>query len=105
MDPEGYPWYKVVQGPDLAQGDLFDRCPVFLPPADMAETLDEAVFSWEERDVIVMTQTCDLVPGREKVTEVLLCAGWNRSDLKSGHLATPRGLEDARLPCRGEGPS
>ncbi len=96
MDPEGYPWYKVVQGQDLAQGDLFDRCPVFLPPADMAEPLDEAVFSWEERDVIVMTQTCDLVPGREKVTEVLLCAAWNRSDLKSGHLATPRGLEDAR---------
>ena len=43
-----------------------------------------------------MTQTCDLVPDREKVTEVLLCAAWSRSDLKTGHLATPRGLEDAR---------
>ena len=88
MDPDGYPWYRVVQGEELVQGDLFDRCPVLIPPADMAEPLDEAVFSWEERDVIVMTQTCDLVPGREKVTEVLLCAAWNRSDLKSGHLAT-----------------
>ncbi len=88
MDPDGYPWYRVVQGEELAQGDLFDRCPVFIPPADIAEPLDDAVFSWEERDVIVMTQTCDLVPGREKVTEVLLCAAWNRSDLKSGHLAT-----------------
>jgi hypothetical protein len=96
MDSDGYPWYSVVQGTDLAQGDLFERCPVFLPPADLAEPWDEAAFAWEERDVIVMTQTCDLVPGREKVTEALLCAFWSRSDLKSGHLATPRGLEDAR---------
>jgi hypothetical protein len=96
MTSEGYPWYAVVQGTDLSQGDLLDRCPVFLPPADLAEPWDEAPFAWQEVDAIVMTQTCDLVPGREKVTDVLLCATWNRSDLKSGHLATPRGLEDAR---------
>jgi hypothetical protein len=71
MDPDGYPWYGVVEGADLAQGDLFDRCPVFLPSIDVAEPFEDAVFSWQERDVIVMTQTCDLVPGREKVTEVL----------------------------------
>src|SRR4051794_34792696 len=92
MDSQGYPWYHVVQGTDLAQGDLIDRCPVFLPPADLAEPSDDAAFAWQERDVIVMTQTCDLVPSREKVTEVLLCAAWNRSDVQSGHLATPRGL-------------
>jgi hypothetical protein len=86
----------VVQGTNLLQGDLLDRCPVFLPPPDLAEPWDEAAFAWQEVDVIVMTQTCDLVPGREKVTDVLLCATWNRSDMKSGHLATPRGLEDAR---------
>ena len=96
MNSDGYPWYAVVQGEDLAQGDLFDRCPVFLPPVDMDESAQEASFSWEERDVIVITQTCDLVPGREKVTEVLLCATWRRSDLKSGHLSSDRGLEDAR---------
>ena len=45
MDPVGYPWSKVVQGQDLAQGDLFERCPVFLPPADMAEPWDEAASS------------------------------------------------------------
>lgn len=96
MDSQAYPWYSLVQGADLAQGDLFDRCPVFAPPADLTEPWAEAAFACEERDVIVMTQTCDLVPGREKVTEVLLCAAWGRSELKSGHLATPRGLEDAR---------
>jgi hypothetical protein len=87
---------SVVTGTDLSQGDLLDRCPVFLPPADLAEPWNEAAFTWQEVDAVVMTQTCDLIPGREKVTEVLLCAAWSRSDLKSGHLATPRGLEDAR---------
>ncbi len=96
MDAEEYPWYLVVQGTDLAQGDVLERCPIFLPPADLVEPWDEAAFAWQERDVVVMTQSCDLVPGREKVTEVLLCATWSRSDLTSGHLSTPRGLEDAR---------
>ena len=95
MDSEEYPWYRVVLGTDLGQGDLLERCPVFLPPADLAEPWDEAAFAWEERDVVIMTQSCDLVPGREKVTEVLLCAAWSRGELTSGHLATPRGLEDA----------
>ncbi len=82
---QGYPWYRVVQGPDLAHGDLLERCPVFLPPADLAEPWDEAAFAWQERDVVVMRQTCDLVVGREKVTEVLLCAAWSRTDLTAGH--------------------
>ncbi len=86
MDAEGYPWYRIVQGTDLAQGDLLERCPVFLTPADLAEPRDEAAFAWQERDVVVMTQTCDLVVGREKVTEVLLCAAWGRNDLTTGHL-------------------
>jgi hypothetical protein len=97
MDSDGYPWYRLVHGTDLAQGDILERCPVFLPPADLAEKpLAEAAFTWQERDVIIISQTCDLVPGREKITEVLLCSAWSRSELTSGHLATARGLEDAR---------
>ena len=89
MDSEGYPWYRFVHGTDLGQGDILERCPVFLPPTDLAERpLAEAAFAWQERDVIVMSQTCNLVPGREKVTEVLLCSAWSRSELTSGHLAT-----------------
>ena len=53
-------------------------------------------FEWEERDLIVLSQTCDLVKGREKLTEVLLCSVWNRAELTVGHLSTPKGLEDAR---------
>src|SRR5262249_54197812 len=97
MADPAYPWYRAVRGDDIEQGDLFEGFPVFLPPEDLAETaLAEAVFRWEELDVIVMSQTCDLVKGREKVSDVLLCPAWGRSELTTGHLATPRGMEDVR---------
>jgi hypothetical protein len=96
VDSGGYPWFRLLQGTDLEQGDILERCPVFLPPADLAaKPIGQAAFTWQERDVIVMSQSCDLVPGREKITEVLLCAIWNRSELTTGHLTTARGLEDA----------
>ena len=53
-------------------------------------------FDIVQRDVIVISQTCDLVKGREKLTEVLLCAVWNLSEMTTGFLSTPKGLEDAR---------
>src|SRR5439155_18491568 len=59
-------------------------------------TLSSATFRWEERDLIVLSQSCDLVKGREKVTDVLLCAVWRRSELTEGYLATNKGMEDAR---------
>ena len=97
MGDPAYPWYRTVQGDDIEQGDILEGCPVFLPPADLAELpLAEAVFQWEELDVIVVSQTCDLVKGREKVSDVLLCPAWRRSELTTGHLATPRGIEDVR---------
>ena len=43
-----------------------------------------------------MTQSCDMVHGSEKVTEILLCPLWQRSEITSGHLSTAKGIEDAR---------
>jgi hypothetical protein len=92
-----YPWYDLVTGDDLEQGHLLEACPVFSPPEDLAVSpVTEAVFRWEQRDVVVMAQTCDLVKGREKVTEVLLCPVWARSELTEGYLATAKGMEEAR---------
>ena len=97
MDSPAYPWYQLVEGDDIEQGDLLEGCPIFLPPEDLAETsLSEAAFRWEELDVIVMSQTCDMVKGREKVTDVLLCPAWRRPELTTGLLATPKGMEDVR---------
>ena len=93
-----YPWYHVVCGRDLAQGDLFQNCPVFLPRLDSYVPGHDAIaFDEELRDVIVLTQSCDLVGGREKVSEVMLCVVWRRSDFSPPHyLSTPRGMEDVR---------
>ena len=93
-----YPWYRIVRGDVLEQGDMLESCPVFLPRADLPESEEETILLDEElRDVAVITQSCDLVPGREKVSEVLLCPLWNRAQLVPPHyLATAKGLEDAR---------
>src|SRR4051794_16768693 len=92
-----YPWFEIVTGDDLEQGDLLEACPVFVPPEDLALG-DRApvVFQWEERDVVVMSQSCDLAKGHEKVTEILLCSAWLRSELTEGYLATAKGMEEAR---------
>jgi hypothetical protein len=92
-----YPWYNAVTGDDIEQGDIFEDCPVFLPPDDLAEALlNDVVFAWQAQDVIVLSQTCDMAKGREKVTEALLCPVWKRSELTEGFLSTPKGLEEAR---------
>ena len=94
MNPP-YAWYAETEGDEIEQGDLFEACPVYIPTGD-ARDHGIADFEWEERDLIVLSQTCDLVKGREKLTEVLLCSVWIRSELTTGHLATPQGMEDAR---------
>ena len=92
-----YPWYEIVEGQEIEQGDILDGCPVFLPPEELAASRpDIASFRWEDRDVVIMSQTCDMVLGHEKVPEVLLCAVWRRSELRHGHLSTSKGMEDAR---------
>ena len=93
-----YPWYCLVSDDELEQGDILEDCPVFSPPPNLRPNFleDDVDFTWERRDVIIMSQSCDLVKGREKITEVLLCAVWNRSELTEGHLATEKGMEEAR---------
>jgi hypothetical protein len=92
-----YPWYEAVSGDDLEQGDFLEECPVYLPPEEVAggEALSP-VFEFEDRDVVVLTQTCDLVRGREKVSQVVVCPVWLLSDFQEGLFATPKGREDVR---------
>ena len=96
--PLEYPWYATVVGDDLEQGDILESCPVFLPPDGLADgALATAEFKWEDRDVVIMSQSCDMVSGRERLDEVLLCAVWKRSELTTGSLAKDSGMEMARL--------
>jgi hypothetical protein len=94
-----YQWFGIVEGDELEQGDILDGCPIFLPPEDLAlkaaDKLTDAQFQWNDRDLIVMSQSCDLTKGREKVQEILLCAVWKRSEL-TGDLGKAEGMENAR---------
>lgn len=98
--PQAYPWFGVIEGDELEQGDILESCPVFLPPPDLdvhAERPVNATLQWKEQDLIVMSQSCDLVKGRRGVEDVLLCAIWKRSEFTGGHfLEKDSEMENAR---------
>jgi hypothetical protein len=94
--PEQYPWYALAEDADIEQGDIFFKAPHFVPPVNIDLSGGESVpFKWSTTTVIVLNQTCDLVAGREKVADVLLAPVWPK-DRMHGHLATEKGLEEAR---------
>ncbi|MBI3682743.1 MAG: hypothetical protein HY235_20400 [Acidobacteria bacterium] len=89
----------MVEGDEIEQGDIFENCSVFAPPENLTVSAQgeeqNAEFRWVQQDVIVLSQSCDLVKGREKLTDLLSCAVWNRSEL-TGDLASNDGMEKAR---------
>jgi hypothetical protein len=94
-----YPWYEPVTGDYIQQGDILEDCPVFIwtqnrPVSAQDEYTQPAPVDFETRTVIVMSQSCDMAKGREKITEVLLCAVWDTSDL--GALGDKSHLEEMR---------
>jgi DHHA1 domain len=97
-----YPWYQLAIGEEIKQGDILEDCPVFDLTADLAEITKDPInnikskVQWRQQDVIVMSQSCDMVKGREKLTDILLCTVWKRSELTEGYLASDKGMEDAR---------
>ncbi len=67
-----YPWYGIVNGDTIEQGDILRRCRVILPVTPVTagdSTAEEQTVEFDqiERDVVIISQTCDLVKGREKV--------------------------------------
>lgn len=96
-----YKWYKIVDGDDIEQGGILENCPVFVLPSEIhmdpaiaATKLYEVPF--ESRDVIIMSQTCDMVKGREYISEVLLCSVWKRSDFTEGLMSKKDDWNNAR---------
>jgi hypothetical protein len=54
-------------------------------------------FTWTERDLIVISQSCDLAKGQKNLQQVSLCTLWKRSEFKSGHqLSKIDNLEKVR---------
>jgi len=79
-----YPWYGVVSGGDIQQGDILNGCPVFASVADAGDGQLDLDRSFE--DVIVMSQSCDLKQG--KSPSVLLCKLIQRSEIPLDHPLT-----------------
>jgi hypothetical protein len=84
----------VASGPDIQQGDILQECSVFSPPEILSPDGQAEVIR-TRRDVIVMTQSCDMQ--RDKPPEVLLCGLYQRSSIPPNHkLAKIDNLEHAR---------
>ncbi|WIV18977.1 hypothetical protein QPK24_22090 [Paenibacillus polygoni] len=84
-------WFEFV-APDstLQQGDILYECPVFFPDPkiDYTQLADPAQvdFKLEYKDVIVMSQSCDIQQG-QPFMGVMLCPIANLSSVpKEGHL-------------------
>lgn len=93
-----YRWYGVVDGDDLEQGDILEDCPVYFPPEHIPEYAEKATFSYGKLDLIVISQSCDLVKGREKIKQVSFCALTRQSDFKAdSRVVEPARLEEIRI--------
>lgn len=77
---EKYPWYEVVEGKELLQGDIIISCPLIIPPSKI-EKEAEIDIDVIEYDVIIMSQSCDL--SQQKLELVLVCPIWTLSELEN----------------------
>jgi len=77
-----FPWYEIVDKDEpVLQGDFLLSCPVFIPaPNFTLKENEELPFEIAEYDVIVMSQSCDLV--LEKIDLVLVCPIWLLSEME-----------------------
>jgi hypothetical protein len=82
------PWYEIVDGGELEQGDFIINLPVFIPdytsdilqkPSDVGESEHNIPGKLYRYNVVVMNQTCDLE--QRKLKFALVCPYWPLEDL------------------------
>ena len=82
------PWYEIVDGEELEQGDFIINLPVFIPdytsdilqkPSDAGVSEHNIPGKLYRYNVVVMNQTCDLE--QRKLKFVLVCPYWPLEDL------------------------
>lgn len=89
-----YPWYDVVSGEDdLMQGDFIKDCPVVIPPSEITDDIQVRIMNY---DVVIMSQSCDLV--QRKLALVLVCPIWPLSEFekRSDFFKSRKGKEALR---------
>jgi hypothetical protein len=66
-------WYEEVTGSDLEQGDILTDCPTYSPAYPGSSAVNTVSVLRSDFDLVVLSQSCDLVTGREKLANVVLC--------------------------------
>ncbi|MDQ1318553.1 MAG: hypothetical protein QG641_2119 [Candidatus Poribacteria bacterium] len=98
-----YTWYDVIDSNEnLMQGDFIYGCPVIIPPPNV--NMDEISVDVMLYNVIVMSQSCDLV--NKKIDLILVCPFWSLKDFsekdgKDNFYKSSKGKEALR---RGDSP-
>lgn len=68
-------WYELVNGDNLAQGDVINDLPIVVLPSEFDTSLGAITPVYDTRietiDAIIMTQSCDLE--QNKVAQVVVC--------------------------------
>jgi hypothetical protein len=74
-----YPWYCILKSNEpLQQGDFISFCPIIIPTINVrSKEIDTKV---REYNVVVMSQSCDLIQG--KVDLVLVCPIWTLKEIE-----------------------
>ncbi len=111
--PESYPWWEEVTAGELQQGDLLDDAPILILPEDFDPQAAQPVQAQGARcRLMVMTASCDLEPSHVKVSDVVLCRVYAKSEMeragipqeKLGHIVAgkmPRYLALERSTIQG----
>lgn len=90
-------WWEDLESPSLSQGDYLKDCPVLI----VLDSFDPAVgneseVAVEERNLIIMTQSCDLA--QDKAKSVALCPVYTLEELaeKNPSYKSPKSWEPVR---------
>ena len=92
-----YPWYEIVEGDEpLLQDDFISECPIIVPPSELITGAREVNTRVVTYNVVVMSQSCDLVQG--KLDLVLVCPIWplNEFEKTSEYYKSKEGKEALR---------
>jgi hypothetical protein len=80
-----YPWYDVIEcETNLEQGDFISACPIIVPPNSNLTVSGEVDIQVNEYDVVVMSQSCDLI--ERKIKLVIVCPMWSLSAFEEENL-------------------
>jgi hypothetical protein len=75
---KGYPWFDVIdKDEDLLQGDFVRECPIVMPPLEITDEPEVRIVQY---NVVIMSQSCDLV--QRKLDLVLVCPIWFLSEFE-----------------------